>query len=130
MTTLLLDTPTLLWALTDPKALGPTARDLIVDPAVGLAVSAASAWELATKHRLGRLPDAEPLLRAYDQHLSRLGASRLDITAPHALLAGDLTWTHRDPFDRMLAAQCLVEGLTLATKDPVFRELAGLRLAW
>ncbi|MGV1007201.1 MAG: type II toxin-antitoxin system VapC family toxin [Dermatophilaceae bacterium] len=127
---LLLDTHALLWALTDPDALSPTARRLVADSDTDLVVSAASAWELATKHRLGRLPDAGPLLAAHHRHVARLGAGWLDITADHALLAGGMAWRHRDPFDRMLAAQCLVEGLTFVTKDLVFADVGGLRLAW
>lgn len=127
---LLLDTHTWLWALTDPTALSTTARDLILDPELDLVVSVASMWEVATKHRLGLLPAAEPLLAGPHRQASRLGARWLDVSVDHAVLAGGMAWRHRDPFDRMLAAQCLVEGLTLVTKDPMFAEVAGLRLAW
>ncbi|MGB8380258.1 MAG: type II toxin-antitoxin system VapC family toxin [Dermatophilaceae bacterium] len=126
----LLDTHAVLWALTDPAALSPPAHRLITDPAEEIVVSAASTWELATKHRLGRLPEADALLAGHASHLARLGARPLDITLEHALLAGGMAWRHRDPFDRMLAAQCLVEGLALITKDPTFGEVGGLPLIW
>lgn len=126
----LLDTNALLWALTAPHRLGTTARRLIEDPTTELLVSAASAWEVAAKHRLGKLPQADVLVRGYAAHLSRLGARSADVTAEHALLAGGLEWDHRDPFDRMLAAQCMLEGVGLITRDPVFSSMPGVRTAW
>lgn len=126
----LLDTHTLLWALTDPGRLGPQAREVVVDPGTQLLASTVSAWEIATKHRLGRLPQAEVLVGAYAQHLDRLGVVRLPVAEAHALLAGALDWTHRDPFDRMLAAQAMTESVTLVTADRVFADLGGLRLLW
>jgi PIN domain nuclease of toxin-antitoxin system len=126
----LLDTHALLWALTAPDRLGGTARGHIEDPATELLVSAASAWEVAAKHRLGKLPQADVLVRGYAAHLSRLGARSVDVTAEHALLAGGLEWDHRDPFDRMLAAQCMLLGVGLITRDAVFASMPGVRTAW
>ena len=126
----LLDTHALLWALTAPEQLGARARAVVEDPEVRLVVSAASAWELATKHRLGRLPQAEVLLGAYDSHLARLGAQELPIRSGHALLAGRLDWDHRDPFDRMLAAQAILEAIPLVSRDRAFAEGVGLPLIW
>ncbi|HEX2704310.1 MAG TPA: type II toxin-antitoxin system VapC family toxin, partial [Candidatus Lustribacter sp.] len=108
----LLDTHTLLWALTDPASLGDGAAQVVRDADQTLVVSAASAWEIATKQRLGRLPHADAIVATYARHLRRLGAEPLPITDEHALLAGDLDWGHRDPFDRILAAQAMVELLT------------------
>lgn len=127
---LLLDTHAVLWALTDPRRLGATARQAIENRANALTVSAATAWELATKHRLGRLPAARPLLDAYPQHLARLGAERLPVEDHHALLAGQLEWEHRDPFDRMLGAQAISESMALVTADAAFSELRGIRTLW
>lgn len=126
----LLDTHTLLWALTAPERLGPQARPAIAERSAGLTVSAVSAWEIATKQRLGKLPQADALVGGYSRHLERLGAERLPITDEHALLGGRLEWTHRDPFDRMLAAQAIIESLTLITADPAFSELGGVATLW
>lgn len=126
----LLDTHALLWALTDPARLGEQARMIIANRKTRLIASAASAWEIATKHRIGKLPQADALVGAYAKHLDRLGAIRLPMTEEHCLLSGGLSWAHRDPFDRMLAAQAMIESLTLITDDPVFTHLPGLRTAW
>ena len=126
----LLDTHTVLWALTDPSRLGRKARKVLTDRTSQIAVSAVSGWELATKHRLGKLSQADAILAAYAKHLDRLGAARLPITDDHALLAGRLEWNHRDPFDRMLAAQAILESMTLVTGDTAFGGLPGLRTLW
>jgi PIN domain nuclease of toxin-antitoxin system len=127
---LLLDTHVLLWAWRDPARLSTTARELIEDASVELLVSAASAWEIATKHRLGKLPDASPIVLSYTRNLDRLGAHELPISSRHALAAGDLGWEHRDPFDRMLAAQSILDGLPLVTSDAAFGSLGGLHRVW
>lgn len=117
---LLLDTHVLLWALTQPEKLTARARLLLADRKVDLFVSAASAWEIATKHRIGKLPGVERIMSDFEQHVDRLGAHTLSITPAHALAAGQLDWHHRDPFDRVLAAQAQLEQLPLMTADPVF----------
>ncbi|MFT4029240.1 MAG: type II toxin-antitoxin system VapC family toxin [Protaetiibacter sp.] len=126
----LLDTHTLLWAMTDPERLGSEARRIIADRGSTLFASAASAWEIATKQRLGKLPQADVLVAGYARHLDRLGVRRLGIDEHQALLAGSLQWSHRDPFDRMLAAQAMLESLTLLTDDSAFAELPGLATLW
>ncbi|MFM9033531.1 MAG: type II toxin-antitoxin system VapC family toxin [Mycobacterium sp.] len=128
--TYLLDTHVMLWALSEPARLGRKARKIIEHPASQLVVSAASAWEIATKHRLGKLPQADALLGAYSKHLDRLGAIRLPVSEEHALLAGRLEWEHRDPFDRMLAAQSMVESLILVTGDPIFSGCRSVQTLW
>ena len=128
--TYLLDTHVMLWALTDPRRLGGTAREVVENRSSRLIVSAVSAWEIATKHRLGKLPQADVLLAGYSKHLDRLGVIRLPVAEDHALLAGRLEWDHRDPFDRMLAAQAMIESLVLITGDPVFADCPGVSTLW
>lgn len=86
--------------------------------------------DAAIKVRLGRFTAAEPIVAQYTSLVHDLGADHLSITASHALRAGSLPWAHRDPFDRMLAAQALLEHTTLITRDAAFAELGGLDVAW
>lgn len=128
--TLLLDTHVLLWALGAPRRLPEPVRSALADRRTTLLVSAASAFEIATKHRLGRLPEAAALVHQFDQQVERLGADPLPISAQHAIAAGSLDWAHRDPFDRMLAAQAMSDGCELVTADPAFSGFAGLSTRW
>jgi PIN domain nuclease of toxin-antitoxin system len=130
VTALLLDTHALVWAIAAPDRLGRRARAAIEHPRSDLVVSAASAWELATKVRLGRFPEAEPIVAQFDECVERLRARHLPITSRHAMRSGGLRWDHRDPFDRMLAAQALLEHATLVTTDAAFTDLGGLELLW
>lgn len=127
---LLLDTHVLLWALRAPDRLSREARASISDPRNELVVSAISAFEIATKHRLGKLPDAATLLFAYPEYIRELGANECPISGAEALMAGQLPWDHRDPFDRIFAAQALRQNVTLVTADKVFESLGGIRLLW
>lgn len=111
---LLLDTHTLIWALATPDRLSSAARAAIVSPANMVHVSAATAWEIAIKHALGRL--TFPLDR-FVPEVEAAGFSHLPIRADHALAAGSLPRHHADPFDRMLVAQARIEGLTLVSED-------------
>lgn len=95
-----------------------------------LLVSAASAWEIATKHRLGKLPAADAIVGNLTAVMARLRATELSVSCGHAMLAGGLEWAHRDPFDRMLAAQAMIEGVPLATDDESLRRLPGLSTVW
>ena len=126
----LLDTHTLLCALTAPSRLGAGAARVVADRRSQVAVSAASAWEIATKHRIGKLPQADAVVGGYARHLDRLGVTRLPLTEDHCLLSGGLDWEHHDPFDRMLAAQAMIESMTLITDDSAFQGLPGLRTLW
>ncbi|MFJ8819604.1 type II toxin-antitoxin system VapC family toxin [Amycolatopsis thermoflava] len=127
---LMLDTHVLLWALTEPARLSEQVRIAAADRRTELFVSAASAWEIATKQRLGKLPQAEVLVRAYRQHLTRLAVESVPVTDEHGLLAGSMEWQHRDRFDRMIAAQCMTESLPLATADEAFQSVAGVQILW
>jgi PIN domain nuclease of toxin-antitoxin system len=115
---LLLDTHALLWWLDDDPRLSAPAREAIADGARRVLVSAASLWEIATKNRLGKLGEADAFLADPATVLRGEGFEPLAITWPHALLAGRLDTPHRDPFDRMLAAQSLLDGLVLVSRDP------------
>lgn len=121
---LLLDTHILLWATLKPELLPARLATRLLDPAHTLVLSAASAWELSIKVHLGKLPEAAPLL-AFDEVARALGAEVLGISAAHAVQAGALEWTHRDPFDRMLVAQTLAEGARLVTLDEQIRSFAA-----
>ncbi len=119
---LLLDTHILLWAALEPARLRPHLRDMLENADNTLLTSAASAFEIATKHRLGKLPGAAQLLKEYAFVLGELGVCELPITAAHALKAGSWAITHRDPFDRLLAAQASVERVPLISVDAVMPE--------
>lgn len=127
--TLLLDTHVLLWALMEPDKLSAPAHGLLENGANTLLVSTLSAWEVATKHRLGRLPEAEAVVHGSSRHLATLRATELPFTVKHVLLAGALPGDHCDPFDRVLAAQALTEGVRLVTADPAFASF-GVPQVW
>jgi PIN domain nuclease of toxin-antitoxin system len=117
---LLLDTHALAWWWIEDKRLPQAARAAIADPDNTMLVSAATAWELATKHRLGKWPDVAAIVGDLDALLRRSRFGALAITLAHARLAGTLDGPHRDPFDRMLIAQCRQEALPIVSADPVF----------
>ncbi len=122
---LLLDTHALVWAVGESPRLSRRAISAINNRRNYLFVSSATAWEVATKFRLGRLPEASLVVRGFESHLHELGAEELPVTVEHALLAGSLEGDHPDPFDRMLAAQAMIEGLQIVTNDPAFDELGA-----
>lgn len=126
---LLLDTHALVWWWTDNARLPPPARAAIAGQDNAVFVSAASLWEIATKHRLGRWPAVAELLEGFDTSLRRSRFAALPIAHTHAKLAGSLEGEHRDPFDRMLLAQARLEALTLVSGDPVFRAY-GAAVVW
>lgn len=112
----LLDTHTLLWLVSKPSAVDASALAVIADPNTSVWVTAASAWEIAIKTRLGRL-DGEALLSAWTDIIAGMSTTELPIESPDAILAGRLPWEHRDPFDRVIVAQALRRNLTIATRD-------------
>jgi PIN domain nuclease of toxin-antitoxin system len=117
---LLLDTHALLWALGDNPRLSARARSAIGDDANEKIVSAASAFEIATKYRLGKLPEAAPLIPDLQAALAPFGFTFLSITTEHAAQAGSLPFPHGDPFDRLLIAQSRIERLPLASNEKLF----------
>lgn len=126
----LLDTHVLLWLLGDPDRVPQTVRDELADRANALFVSAASALEISTKVRVGKL-DAPALPTTLSRRIADLGATPLAMTVEHALLAGSMRWEHRDPFDRLLVAQATLEELVLVTVDAAIATLPVPRtLTW
>lgn len=126
---LLLDTHALLWWQTDDARLSAAARTAIADASNEIFVSAASAWEIATKARLGKLDSVPEAATRHAELLSADGFVPLPIDLRHALRAGGYPQPNRDPFDRMLAAQSEIESLALVTLDPVFAAF-GTRTVW
>ena len=113
MKRLLLDTHTFLWWLTDDARLGVAARAAIALPANQVFVSAVTGWEIAIKRALGKLEAPDGL----DEAIEREGFLHLPVSFRHGECAGALPLHHRDPFDRMLIAQCELEGLELVSAD-------------
>ena len=116
----LLDTHALLWWLAGDTNLSVIARRTIADSANEIFVSAASAWEVATKFRIGKLPGAGPLGVDFAREVRQQGFVALAISIEHAQVAGALVGEHRDPFDRMLIAQAREEKMALVSNDAVF----------
>jgi PIN domain nuclease of toxin-antitoxin system len=119
---ILLDTHALLWWLLDDPRLTPVARRAISPADHQVLVSSASAWEISTKHRLGKLPEIGEIIDKLPRHLRQERFEVLPVGFEHALMAGQLPGPHRDPFDRMLIAQARKEDLRVVTGDPVFAE--------
>lgn len=126
---LLLDTCTFLWIVGGATDLSTRAREAFADPANEAFLSAASAWEIAVKHRLGRLPLPEPPDGFVPAQRAAHGLELLAIDEESALHVAKLPDLHRDPFDRILVAQALVGGLVLLTPDDQIREYP-VRTLW
>jgi PIN domain nuclease of toxin-antitoxin system len=127
LTALLLDTHALIWWFMDSPRLGGAVRGTVGD-AEAVFVSAASAFEIALKHRIGKLPEVAALLDGFAEHLAGQGFAELPITNGHALRAGALPMDHRDPFDRILIAQAQLEGLVLVSNERIFDRFGVNRL--
>lgn len=127
---LLLDTHALLWALLAPERIPEATLDTVRDPYTELLVSAATAWEIGTKYRLGKLDDARAVVLGYRDHLARLRATELPISGHHALTAGTLAWEHRDPFDRVIVAQAMIESVPVVTADRALAGFPGVHVVW
>jgi PIN domain nuclease of toxin-antitoxin system len=126
----LLDTHVVLWLLGAPDRVPLAVRDELADRANTLLVSAASAVEISTKVRIGKL-DAPTLPSTLGRRLSDLGMTPLPVSLDHALLAGSMRWDHRDPFDRLLVAQATLEELVLVTVDSAILAVPALQiLTW
>jgi PIN domain nuclease of toxin-antitoxin system len=125
---LLLDTHAFLWLMLDSERLSEAATNAIRDPAHRVALSAASAWEIAIKQSIGklRLPDDAMVWVPIAAHAG--GLDLVDVTVAQALATSALPWHHRDPFDRLLVAQAST-GFTLVTHDRVFAAY-GVPVLW
>ena len=126
---LLLDTHALLWWFLDDEALSSGARIALADPDAEVWVSAVSAMEIATKFRTGKLPQAVNLAADFEAMVAGEAFQPMAVTLPHAMLAGRLAFAHKDPFDRLLIAQALVENMTLVSNERIFDE-TGVNRLW
>jgi len=126
---LLLDSHALLWWLAGSERLSRPARRAIESDTNDIFVSAASAWEIATKFRLGRLPGAAAVASDVAACVERQGFLELPVSLRHAQDAGALPGPHRDPFDRLLIAQAIREEMALVSNERMFKDY-GVRLLW
>ena len=124
----LIDTHALLWAVSGNKRLSKRAQETMESFETDVFVSAASAWEICTKHRLGKLPEAEDLVGNLSSVLGQLGFRELPVSLKHAERAGTVTGEHRDPFDRTLIAQAQTENLSVVSNDRIFDQYAVTRV--
>ena len=113
----LLDTQCFLWMQAAPSKLSPRARAIVEDAGNELLLSAASSWEIAVKHALGKLPLPVPPLEYVPSRMAASGVAGLAVEHAHALQVSALPPHHRDPFDRLLVAQALVERIPILTAD-------------
>ncbi len=125
---LLLDTHALIWWLAGDEALSRHAREAIANENNGVAVSAASAMEIATKFRIGKLPDAALLAQEFEAIIAEQGFAELPISVRHARLAGEMNIAHKDPFDRLLIAQALSDDMFLISNEALFDGFSVKRL--
>jgi PIN domain nuclease of toxin-antitoxin system len=125
---LLLDTCTFLW-LAGGGPLSDAAADAIRTPANEVYLSAASVWEIVTKHQRGRLPLPEPPDRLISTERKLRGVAALAFDEDSAFQGVRLPWLHRDPFDRMLIAQSIAHGLAIVTPDPLISQYP-VRTVW
>ncbi len=126
---LLLDTHALIWWFAGSAHLSPRARRAIEDEANDVVISAASAWEIATNHRLGKLPEAVELALDIEERIARQDFGELSRTIADAARAGMLPGPHQDPFDRMLIAQAQAYNLVLISNESLF-DRYGIRRLW
>jgi PIN domain nuclease of toxin-antitoxin system len=126
---LLLDTHALLWWFLDDPALGKRARSAIAQTRNTILVSSASAWEIATKVRIGKLSGAVMLAAEFTSLIEREGFESLPISLDHATRAGLLAGAHKHPFDRMLIAQAQAENVALVSNEEIF-DIYGVRRIW
>lgn len=125
---ILLDTHALLWALEANSKLSARAAAAVGNPANIVVISAVSIMEIALKYRIGKLPEAARYVTNWDETFAALAAEPLLVSVPHAALAGGMDIPHKDPFDRLLIAQSLVERVPLVTNEALFDSFGVQRL--
>ena len=125
---LLLDTQCWLWWFAQPERLSEEAITHLADETNEVWFSVASVWEMGIKVAIGKLPLPEPIDSYISTRIVQLDMRSLEITAGHALRAAALPLHHRDPFDRMLIAQAQMEGMTLVSADPIFKQYSDISL--
>lgn len=126
--TYLLDTCTLLWWWSEPEKLSKRALALIENAGISVRISSGSAWEIATKYRLGKLPQGGRIIAEWNERLAIDGFKEITITSLHAIRAGGFTSEHRDPFDRVIAAQAVIENYAVMTPDREIEYLGATRI--
>ena len=125
---LLLDTHALIWAMDDSTKLSGSATIALQDPANDLLLSAATVWELAIKIGLGKLTLSLPYRQWIQKAVADLQLTLLPVTVEYAERQLSLPKHHKDPFDRFLIAQSLVEGVPIICADPIFDNYGAIRL--
>ena len=126
---LLVDTHVIIWWVLTPDDLSKTVDQLLLGTATEVLVSPVSAFEISRKHGLGKLLFDSAFIANFDARIEALSWFELPLTNAHAVAAGRLVGSHKDPFDRLLAAQAIAEGLTIATIDPALAAL-GAKVIW
>ena len=125
---LLLDTHAIIWWFAGDPILTTETQQAIADTSNDKFISAASAWEIATKYRIGKLPDARELVEDFRTQVGSQGFIELPVSLEHAVRAGSLPGPHRDPFDRILIAQAIIDDLTLVSNETLFDSYGVYRL--
>jgi len=125
----LLDSHCMIWALDNPSKLSPVAAAVLQDPHNTLHLSAVSVWEIAIKVGKGRLPLSLPFRQWIDNAIAHLGLQVVPIKLDHAERQVVLPFHHRDPFDRLLVSQALVDGIPLVSSDAIF-DAYGVKRIW
>jgi PIN domain nuclease of toxin-antitoxin system len=126
----LLDTHTFAWAVGQPDFLSGNVQKLLELPETRLLISAVSVWEMSIKHKLGKWPEVAPFMdeTLYSNFLKTLNAEELLVSSRHTRLAGQFDMTHKDPFDRLLVAQAILEGIPIISRDTVLDQFPITRV--
>ncbi len=114
---ILVDTHVVIWAINNDRNLSSLARSLLVNDSEQLYISAVSAWEIGRKHRSGKLPEVAQLMTSFAQQLRAAGYLFLSVDVDHSLLASSFTMDHKNPFDRLIVAQAILEKMPLLSAD-------------